>query len=118
MNDLSTRLLKFSAAVILLTRKMPISTEYLVITKQLIRSATSSGANYEESQGGSSKADFLNKLKISLKEMRESNYWLLLLKEITIRQELADECEKLISESTELKNILGAICSKLDPKKN
>lgn len=114
MNDLSDRLLRFSVSVITLMRRMPASSEYSIIKKQLIRSATSSGANYQESQGGCSKADFLNKVKIALKEMRESNYWLIILKEITIREDLVAECYKLISESNELKNILGAICAKVE----
>lgn len=118
MNDLSGRLLNFSVSVILLMRRLPISAEFLIIKKQLLRSATSSGANYEEAQAASSKADFLNKSRISLKEMRESNYWLLLLERITINQELLVECKKLISESSELKNILGTICAKIDSRES
>ncbi|UGS24918.1 four helix bundle protein [Flavobacterium channae] len=68
------------------------------------------GANYEESQAGSSKADFTNKVKIALREARETNYWLRVLKELN---ENSDESlEMLIKESQELKNILGAIVVK------
>lgn len=58
-------------------------TEYFRISDhkfQLGKSSTSVGANYEEAQAGSSKADFKNKVRISLKEARESNYWLRVLK--------------------------------------
>lgn len=58
------------------------SSELNVIKYQLTKSATSIGANYEEAQAGSSKLDFTNKVRISLREMRESNYWLRILKGI------------------------------------
>jgi len=109
-NDLSERLLKFAVDVIVYLRTLANSPESKVIKYQLIKSATSSGANYEESQGASSKIDFHNKVRIALKEMRESNYWL-----IIIRRSLIDSSKnlnKLISESEELKNILGKIASK------
>ena len=76
MNNLSERLLKFAIDIIVFLRKLPNTEEYLIIKRQLTKSSTSSGANYEESQGASSKADFTNKVRISLKEMRESNYCL------------------------------------------
>jgi len=59
-NDLTERLLKFAINVILFLRKIKNTEEYLIIKRQLIKSSTSSGANYEEAQGGSSKADFTN----------------------------------------------------------
>ena len=111
-NDLSRRLLRFAIDVILFLRKIKNTEEYLIIKRQLIKSSTSSGANYEEAQGGSSKADFTNKTRISLKEMRESNYWLKVIKGTLMQKELIPECQHLINESQELKNILGAICSK------
>ena len=82
-----------------------------VIRYQLIKSSTSSGANYEEAQAGSSKADFTNKVRIALKEMRETNYWLRLLKK-TENSIASDKIDSLIIESEELKNILGAIVQK------
>lgn len=75
----------------------------------MIKSSTSSGANYEEAQGASSKPDFFNKISISLKEMRESNYWLRIIKEV---KESDTELDFLLKESIELKNILGSINSK------
>ena len=117
MNDLSNRLLIFAINVIKFLRKLPYATEYRVVKYQLLKSSTSSGANYEEAQGGSSKADFTNKVRISLKEMRESNYWLRIIKGINANEELISEIDSLIKESQELKNILGAICAKTDRKK-
>ncbi|RPI66831.1 MAG: four helix bundle protein [Ignavibacteriales bacterium] len=55
-------------------KKFPRTPEMNVIRYQLEKCSTSSGANYEEAQAGSSKPDFNNKGRISLREMRESNY--------------------------------------------
>ncbi|HRZ41403.1 MAG TPA: four helix bundle protein [Bacteroidales bacterium] len=115
-NDLSERLLGFAIKVILFLRKLPNNDENIILKKQLIRSATSSGANYEESQGGSSRADFTNKVRISLKEMREAYYWLKIFNGIIINEEMQKDCGVLIKESQELKNILGAICTKTERK--
>ena len=111
--ELSDRLLKFAIDVILLLRQFPNTTEYKIIKYQLIKSSTSSGANYQEAQGGSSRADFKNKVFISLKEMRESNYWLKVLNGVSNDQITKEENFRLINESGELKNILGSIVSKL-----
>ncbi|MFM9944866.1 MAG: four helix bundle protein [Bacteroidia bacterium] len=70
-NDLQKRLFQFAVNVILLIRKLPKGKEYDVINYQLVKSSTSSGANYEEAQAGVSRADFSNKIGISLREMRE-----------------------------------------------
>lgn len=109
-NDLQTRLFNFAVRVIKYIRTLPNSSEYNVIKYQLTKSATSSGANYEESQAGSSKADFSNKVRIALREMRESNYWLRILK--GIENEMEAELIYLIQESKELKLILGSIVQK------
>lgn len=95
---------------------MPNTTEYKIIKHQLAKSATSSGANYEEAQAGSSKADFTNKVRISLREMRESNYWLRILDAINENEIPIDTLQLLINESKELKNILGSIVQKSQTK--
>ena len=114
--DLSERLLNFAVNVIKLIRKLPNTEEYKIIIYQLIKASGSAGANYEEAQGASSKADFTNKVRISLKEMREANYWLKVVRGINIQKVSNNEIEELISESQELKNILGSICSKTTRK--
>ena len=78
-----------------------------VIINQLTKSSTSSGANYEEAQAASSKQDFINKVNISLKEMRESNYCLRIIKKDKFVPEI--DIDMLIKESEELKRILGKI---------
>ena len=77
------------------------------------KAATSSGANYEESQAGSSKPDFANKILISLRVMSETNYWLRLC-EFSFRNGKIDRnlLKDLLSESGELKKILASILNK------
>jgi len=108
---LGDRLFKFAVDVIIFLSTLQKVTESQVIRHQLAKAASSSGANYEEAQAASSKADFANKMKIVLREMRESNYWLRIC--IALKFGNQTEATRLQSESSELKNILGSICSKL-----
>lgn len=112
-NDLKPRLFNFAVRVIKFLRTLPLNPENKIIRYQLTKSSTSSGANYEEAQAGSSKADFIYKTEISLKEMRESNYWLRIINSIHNDKEIElTELEFLVNESDELKKILGAIVKK------
>ena len=115
-NDLSLRLFDFSVYVIRFLRRLPENAEGRVIKNQLIKSATSSCANYEEAQAGVTKKEFAMKVGISLKEMRETNYWLriIMATELNGEKELSD----LLRESNELRLILGSIISKLHHKAN
>ncbi len=110
-NDLSDRLFEFAVRIIEFLKTLPYSPENKTIRSQLSKSACSSGANYEEAQSGSSKADFTNKVRISLREMRESNYWLRII-ERTVDGINKKELDFLIKESSELKSILGSIVQK------
>jgi four helix bundle protein len=110
-NNLCERLFEFAVRTIKFLKTLPYAPENNTIRRQLSKSACSSGANYEESQGGSSKADFSNKVRISLREMRESNYWLRIIKR-TITEINLSELDYLIQESNELKKILGSIAQK------
>lgn len=89
-----------------------------IIRYQLIKSSSSAAANYEESQAGSSKADFSNKVRISLREMRESNNWLRLIKEVADKNYNIFVLNQLIQESNELKKILGCILRKSTKNEN
>jgi four helix bundle protein len=77
------------------------------LSKQLIRSGTTIGANVEEAQNAESKADFIHKMTISLKEARETNYWLKIL--ITTEKKLESRLFPLVNESNELISFLHAI---------
>ena len=110
-NDLCERTFEFAVRTILFLKTIHYSPENNVVRVQLTKSATSAGANYEESQAGSSKADFANKVRISLREMRESNYWLRIIKR-TIPEVNQEELDYLINESAELKKMLGSIVQK------
>jgi four helix bundle protein len=79
----------------------------LVLTRQLLRSGTSIGANVEEALGGQSSKDFVAKLAIAAKEARETGYWLRLIRETQPhdQQELAD----LLKECGELVKMLNSI---------
>ena len=114
-NDLQERLFRFAIDVIKMLRDLRGGSELFIIKPQLIKSSCSSGANYEESQGAVSRADFGNKIGISLKEMRESNYWLRILQELHSNN---SEIKRLTKESEELKNILGSIHAKVSPRHN
>ena len=109
--DLCERLFKFAVDVIRFLWKIKNTTEISVMKYQLTKSATSSGANYEESQAASSNGDFKNKVNISLKERRESNYWLRIFKTLDIGDKETNIY--LVDESDQLKKILGSIASKL-----
>ena len=78
-----------------------------VLSKQLLRSGTSIGANIEEAIGGQSDKDFLSKMSISYKEARESHYWIRLLKDsgyLTEKQTVS-----LLNDNEELLKIIGSI---------
>lgn len=110
-NDLCERLLQFAVDVILYLRTVKNTLETIDSKRQLLKASSSSGANYEESQGSPTRPDVKTKIGISLKEMRESNYFL----RIFNRLKLGDikKCTYLVNESSELKLILASILNKL-----
>ena len=77
------------------------------LAQQLLRSGTSIGANIEESQAAESTADFIHKLSISLKEARETRYWLLLLSESELVKN--SRLQPLLNELEELIKIISSI---------
>jgi len=78
-----------------------------VLSKQLLRSGTSIGANIEEALGGQSKADFIAKISISYKEARETIYWLKLLN--ATEYFTNNEAKELLVDAEEICRILGKI---------
>lgn len=112
-NDLQERIFLFCVRTLKLMKKIPENPENQTIRFQLNKSATSIGANYQESQAGISRTDFRNKIKIALKESRETHFWIRLLAEINSQIE-KDEMSFLLSESRQLMLILGSIVNKLE----
>src|SRR6266850_6480429 len=105
--DLELRTKRFALAVIKFTSSLPSTRELDVLARQLIRSATSIGANYREANRGVSRADFANKIGIVQKEAAETQYWL----EILIESGLAADgsARELLQESSELLAIFASI---------
>ena len=95
----------FALHVIELYKKLIKQNEF-VLSRQLLRSATSIGANIEEALGGHSKKDFLAKMIISYKEARETKYWLRLIDKSNI---IREDIEPYLKEIDEINNILTAI---------
>jgi len=111
--DLRERLLVFSVNIFNFLRTIPYRREYDVIRFQLSKSATSVGANYEESQNCSYK-EFIQKVRIALREANETLYWLNIINRLNIGDK--DQCQKIIGEAREIALILGSIVVKSDIK--
>ena len=75
-DDIAERLLELSVQVVRLVARLPKSPEGKHVARQLLRSGTSGGANYEEARAAESRADFAHKVLVAAKEVRESAYWL------------------------------------------
>ena len=103
-NALLDKSLKFAARIVKLNKYLVKEKKETIISKQIIRSATSIGANANEAIYGVSKADFISKLQISLKETAETEYWLRLL---VLSDYLTEaEGESLLNDCLEIKRIL------------
>ena len=109
--DLEERTAQFGENIIKLCKKVKQDTITKPIISQLIRSATSIGANYMEANGASSKKDFRNKIFICKKEAQETKHWLRMLKTCALEEK--SEIEKLWKECQELTLIFGKIISSL-----
>ena len=105
-DDIAARLRVFAAGTIRLSRRLPDDPAAKHLARQLVRSATGGGANYEEARGAESRADFIHKVAIANKELREALYWLQLAHEAALVED--GELGTLIRESSELVAILTA----------
>ena len=104
-DDIAERLLELAVRVIKMADSLPKSPSGTHISGQVIRSATSAGANYEEARGAESNKDFIHKLGICLKELRETRYWL----KVICRTKLvpANRMNDIVREADELCRIIG-----------
>ena len=97
--------LEFATQIVLFYEAFSKTRKDTTITKQLLRSATPIGANINEAVYGNSKADFISKLHIALKETGESIYWLTLLKRTQLMEY---DFDSLLSLADEIKRLLIA----------
>lgn len=104
-SPLLAKSLDLATQIVLFYEEFSKSRKDTTIAKQLLRSATSIGANINEAVYGNSKADFISKLHISLKETGESIYWLTLLKRTNL---IEYDYESLLSLAEEIKRMLIA----------
>ena len=113
--DLKHRAYQYSIKMIEFIDTLPKDVSTEVITKQLLRSATSIGANIVEAKAASSKRDFTNFFSHSLKSANESLYWLGLLRDA--KKMNNPQIDDLLKETKELANILGSSVLTLKGKK-
>ena len=97
----------FAVRIVKLCRFLRDEKKEFVLSKQLLRSGTSIGANVAEAQQAQSKADFINKLNIALKEAGETNYWLRLL--YATEYLTKNEYESIIADCSETERLLISI---------
>jgi four helix bundle protein len=109
--DLEQRTKRFALPVVKFSSRLPRSREADVLARQLIRSATSIGANYREANRGVSRADFANKIGTVQKEAAETQYWLELLIDSNLAR--GEDAQELLKESSELLAIFASIGKKL-----
>ena len=106
-DDIAERLLDLAAGVVRLLPSLSKQPGATSLVKQLERCGPAGGANYEEARGAESPADFVHKVRIALKEVRETRYWL----KLTVRAGLVDSPDgiaSLIDEADQLVAILTA----------
>ena len=113
--DLEERTFEFAKDCRTLVKKLAKTIGNIEDGKQLVRASGSVGANYIEANEALSKKDFLMRIKICRKEVKEARYWLKLIDisiDISNNQDLEKERQRLIKEATELMNIFGSIIRK------
>lgn len=120
--DISLRLLEWTAAILELMPRLPKTESARHIGKQLLRASTSAGANYEEARSAESCADFIHKVSLAAKEAREATYWLRLVRRLKLlehadRSALCDEGNELVailtaSAKTARRNLSGTAKSR------
>jgi four helix bundle protein len=107
--EIRQRCYQFSKDVITLIKNEKVGRLHLSIIDQLIRSATSVGANVVEGRAGSSKRDFKNYYRIALKSANETKYWICLIRDTDILKVEKETLNKLLKEADELSKIIASI---------
>lgn len=108
-SELEGRTLKFAVTVLRFAETLPNTTASRVVTSQMLRAATAVGANYREANRAESKADFVHKVALALKEAAEMEYWLELcaatqLGSVSMAAALSQEANELIAILTTIRH--------------
>ncbi len=104
-DDLSQRFMSFAVSIMKIEKQLCRTYSGRHIYGQLFRAGSSAGANYEEARAAESRADFIHKMQIVLKELRESHYWIRLLNASKLVTNDDEVLKFLYTESKELSNI-------------
>lgn len=115
-NNLKIRAYRFSLSVLEFSRLISKDRTYHIIMDQLLRAATSVGANIIEAQAASSKKDFTNYYQIALKSANETKYWLCLIRDSY--PELKEKAKVLLQEAEEISKMLGSSVLTLKGRKS
>lgn len=115
-NPVAEKSFQFAIRIVNLYRYLSSEKKEYVLSKQLLRSGTSIGANVAEAQEPQSQNDFIAKLYIALKEASETKYWLRLLSATNYLTE--KESGSLLQDCTELEKLLTAIIKTCKEKRN
>lgn len=106
-DDMSDRFMAFAVNILKIEKQLCKTYSGRHIFGQLFRAGTSAGANYEEACAGESRADFIHKMQIVLKELRESHFWIKLIIAGKIISSEDETLKLLVNEASELKNIIA-----------
>ena len=106
-NVIQQKTYNFSIKIIRLYKDLLKNQKEYLLSKQLLRSGTSIGANVEEAIGGQTKKDFYAKMAIAYKEARETHYWLRLLSDTNFISQ--DARKELLNDVDEILKIIGSI---------
>ncbi len=111
-NIVSERAFTFAVRIVNLYKYLTGKKKEFVLSKQILRSGTSIGANIEEADGGISRAEFSQKISIAYKEAKETKYWLKLLRETDYIEDSA--FSSMLSDCDEICKILFSILKSTD----
>jgi four helix bundle protein len=103
--EIAEKLLELGVAALGIVRTLPKDVAGRHVASQLVRCSTSGGANYEEARAAESRGDFIHKLGIAAKELRETSYWLRLIRRSRMTSENVDA---LLARTTDLTAIMSA----------
>ena len=111
--DLQERFVDYAVRIIKLSESLPETKSGKHICSQILKSGTSPAPNYGEAQGAESKADFIHKLKIALKELRETEVWL----KIIVRAKMIQPSKKVASLLGETDELISIVFKSIDTAK-